>query len=119
MNLFSYSGHFRQYVMNFVTHRYFEYAMVVIILISTVQLAADNPLSNPDSAFLITLVIVDKILTVIFSLELIMKIIAFGVLNCGSTSYLRSNWNILDMLIVIISVSLFCLKHLVRLIWNA
>jgi hypothetical protein len=54
---------------------------------------------------LITLAIIDKILTVIFSLEMIMKIIAFGVINCGSTSYLRSNWNLLDMTIVIISVS--------------
>jgi len=117
LNLFTYDGRFRQFVMNFVAHRYFEYLMVVIILLSTVQLAADNPLSNPDSALLITLAIIDKILTVIFSLEMIMKIIAFGVLNCGSTSYLRSNWNILDMLIVIISVSkllskVFSMPHL-------
>jgi hypothetical protein len=105
LNFFSHGGFFRQFVMNFVRHRYFEYSMVVIILISTVQLAADNPLSDPESAFLITLAIVDKVLTVIFSLEMIMKIITFGVINCGSTSYLRSNWNLLDMTIVIISVS--------------
>ena len=94
--------------------------MIVIILISTVQLVADNPLSDPDSAFLMTLVIVDKVLTVIFSLEMIVKIIAFGVINCGSTSYLRSNWNLLDMTIVIISVSIkYRVMHLVRLIWLA
>ena len=67
-----------------------------------------------------TLVIVDKVLTVIFSLEMIVKIIAFGVINCGSTSYLRSNWNLLDMIIVIISVSIkYRVMHLVRLIWLA
>ena len=94
--------------------------MIVIILISTVQLVADNPLSDPDSAFLMTLVIVDKVLTVIFSLEMIVKIIAFGVINCGSTSYLRINWNLLDMTIVIISVSIkYRVMHLVRLIWLA
>ena len=92
--------------MNFVTNKYFEFSMVAVIVVSTVQLAADNPLSDPDSPFLISLTIVDKILTVVFSLEMLLKIIAFGFLNCGSTSYLRSIWNILDMIIVIISVSI-------------
>ena len=62
-------------------------------------------MSDPNSPFLITLTVVDKVLTVVFSLEMLMKIIAYGLLNCGSTSYLRSIWNILDMIIVIISVS--------------
>jgi hypothetical protein len=44
------------------------------------------------------------IITGIFCVECIMKIIVNGFLINGSTSYLRVGWNILDFFIVLISV---------------
>jgi hypothetical protein len=79
--------------------------MIIIIIISTIQLAADNPLSDPDSNYLLTLLVIDKFLTIIFSIECLMKIVAFGLINCGSTSYFKSIWNFLDLIIVLVSVS--------------
>jgi voltage-dependent calcium channel T type alpha-1G len=47
----------------------------------------------------------DLSLTIIFIMEAILKMIAYGLIFCGSTSYLRSSWNALDLIIVIISVT--------------
>jgi hypothetical protein len=43
-------------------------------------------------------------LTSIFCLEGALKIFAFGFLFNGKESYLRDTWNIVDFLIIIISV---------------
>jgi voltage-dependent calcium channel T type alpha-1G len=43
-------------------------------------------------------------LTTVFTLEALLKIIAFGFANCGSRSYIRSLWNQLDFIIVVISL---------------
>ena len=47
----------------------------------------------------------DIILTVIFILEALMKIIAFGFINSGPESYAKNNWNLLDFSIALISVN--------------
>lgn len=52
--------------------------------------------------------IFDYVMTSIFTLEVILKVIAFGFIACGSKSYLRNTWNILDFTIVT-----FCLIILV------
>lgn len=44
------------------------------------------------------------VFTVIFLLEALIKIIAYGFLTNGETSYLRKSWNQLDFFIVIVSI---------------
>ena len=44
-------------------------------------------------------------LTSLFIAEALIKVIAFGFLFCGSTSYIRSAWNALDLFVVIVTVS--------------
>jgi hypothetical protein len=51
-------------------------------------------------------VLVDLILTIIFTIEAILKIISLGFLFNGNESYLRNSWNIIDFTIVLISVSI-------------
>ncbi len=53
---------------------------------------------------------IDIALTVIFTFEAVAKIISYGLLNCGSKSYLRNPWNVLDFLVVLVTVSLFNVK---------
>lgn len=79
--------------------------MLVIIIISTIELAIDNPLNDKESILQQTLAILDYNLTAIFIIEAILKIIANGFVNCGSKSYIRSMWNTLDFFIVGISVT--------------
>lgn len=38
----------------------------------------------------------------VFTLEMAMKIIAYGLYSCGPPSYLKDRWNLLDGFIVVI-----------------
>ncbi len=55
--------------------------------------------------------IIDYVLTVIFAIEAMIKIIANGLVNSGVRSYFRDVTNILDFLLVIVTVST---KHAVN-----
>ena len=46
----------------------------------------------------------DLVMTVIFSLEVILKVIATGLVFNGKNSYLRDGWNLLDFMIVFSSL---------------
>lgn len=47
--MFKIDSKFRIKVTKLVTHKFFERVMLVIIFITTLQLAVDNPLSDPTS----------------------------------------------------------------------
>jgi hypothetical protein len=83
--------------------------MMIFIFISSVSLGIDNPLNDPDSTLSIVLKIIDYVMTCIFGLEIIIKIIANGFIFCGSRSYMKNVANILDIFIVLISVCVFLL----------
>ena len=57
--------------------------------------------------------ILDASLTFVFTLEAVMKILADGFIMCGSKSYIRSPWNILDFLVVLFSVIFIFSKTLI------
>ena len=50
-------------------------------------------------------------MTYIFIGEAIIKIVATGFLMNGKFSYLRNNWNVLDFIIVLASISPLALKN--------
>jgi hypothetical protein len=50
--------------------------------------------------------IIDIALTCVFILEVIIKMVGLGVIMNGKDSYLRDPWNIIDVCIIILSVSL-------------
>ncbi len=56
---------------------------MVFILLSSVQLAIENPLRDPDDAINQVLYVFDFIGTIVFSCEAIVKILAFGLLLNG------------------------------------
>lgn len=59
---------------------------------------------DPDSKFASSLYYIDFVSTIIFIVEAIIKITAYGFYFCGPNSYLRSTWNRLDFFIVILSI---------------
>lgn len=85
-------------------HPYFEYFILVVIIISSITLALENPLNNPDSKLSKSLDIINIIMTSIFWIEFMMKVLANGLIFNGKQSYLRNPWNIIDFFIVIISI---------------
>lgn len=82
----------------------FERFILTIIAVSSVQLALNSPLNNPNGTYMRALYWVDFFTTVIFFIEAMIKIIALGFLWCGESSYLRNPWSIMDFIIMILSV---------------
>ena len=82
----------------------FDGFIILIISISSVMLALDNPLNDPNGGLSKFLEYTDMVFTGIFALESIMKIIAFGFYFNGENSYLRNSWNLMDFSIVGLSI---------------
>lgn len=83
-----------------ISHKVFETIVLILIGISTINLAIETPIDDPNCLKLKVLQYFDLIMTACFTLEMIAKIIVFGFLFNGSESYLRVGWNILDFFIV-------------------
>ncbi|DAZ94512.1 TPA: hypothetical protein N0F65_011865 [Lagenidium giganteum] len=101
--IFSSQNRIRQFCFTVVRHSLFDSFILVLITLSSLSLALDNPLRDPHADFAVFLRAMDSVFTVIFLVEMTMKIIAYGLV-LHKRAYLRNNWNILDCVIVIISV---------------
>ena len=66
-------------------------------------LILENPSDNPNEPFILTLELLNHLMTLVFILEALIKIIVHGFLFNGETSYLRNIWNVMDFIIVISS----------------
>ncbi|CAD8045308.1 unnamed protein product [Paramecium primaurelia] len=83
-----------------INQKYFEFFILTIIIISSILLALDDPLSSSNN---ITLNVIDEIITALFIFEALLKIISKGFIINGPDSYLRSPGNILDLVVIIFS----------------
>lgn len=94
--IFSRRNILRRYISAIMHHRYTEYLLLFFIFISSILLAVDNPLDDPQGSLSRYLMSFDQAFTWMFSAEMIFKIIDRGVLWNGPESYLRDPWNVLD-----------------------
>lgn len=104
----------RLFLARVVTSYVFEVLIMIIIVFSSILLALDSPSLAPDSRLARFLVDTDKFFTPVFVLEAVMKIIAHGLLF-HKGAYLRSGWNIIDALVVLVSIATYIFT--VRLKW--
>lgn len=79
---------------------WFDRIILLFITISTILLAVETPLTDPKSNLVTVLTYIDYGMTIIFTLEMIIKMISLGVVCNGKDSYLRNAWNVLDFVIV-------------------
>lgn len=84
-----------------VESKWFKNTILVLIIISTITLALETPLDDPKGDKIRVLNQIDLFMTVAFTFEALVKIIAVGFLFTGKPSYIRDPWNILDFIIVI------------------
>jgi hypothetical protein len=116
--ILSHTNPFRVACFTAMNHPAFDNFILVLIGVSSVFLAIDEPWLTeckydsdcPYAAMSGMLFFADRILTVIFSLELIIKVIALGFVM-HKHSYLRNGWNFLDFFIVCISILSVCLPE--------
>jgi len=90
---------------NIIKHPAFDQFILVIIVAGSILLAWETPLWDPTSTQYTVVNYINLVFNGIFIAEMLTKIVALGfVLHEGA--YLRNAWNVLDFLIVIISVIL-------------
>ncbi|XP_019889115.1 voltage-dependent calcium channel type A subunit alpha-1 isoform X12 [Ooceraea biroi] len=88
-----------------VNLRYFDFFIMVVISLSSIALAAEDPVSE-DAPRNKILNYFDYAFTGVFTIEMVLKIIDLGIiLHPGS--YLREFWNIMDAVVVICAMVSF------------
>ncbi|XP_061511526.1 muscle calcium channel subunit alpha-1 isoform X3 [Anopheles gambiae] len=94
----------RKLCIKVVEWKPFEYLILLTIFANCVALATYTPFPNGDSnSTNAMLEKVEHIFLIIFTLECVMKLIAYGfIMHPGA--YLRSRWNMLDFTIVLIGM---------------
>ncbi|XP_048869896.1 voltage-dependent P/Q-type calcium channel subunit alpha-1A-like isoform X5 [Brienomyrus brachyistius] len=98
MFILSTTNPFRKMCHYIVTLRYFEMCILSVIAMSSIALAAEDPI-QPDSPRNNVLRYFDYVFTGVFTFEMLIKMVVLGlVLHQGS--YFRDLWNILDFIVV-------------------
>lgn len=75
---FSVDSKIRGKIYRLAQKKYFDFFIVFVIILSSVQLALDNPLNAPGGAENRLIFIIDIITTVVFIFEALVKIISYG-----------------------------------------
>uniref|UniRef100_A0A182XPT2 Ion transport domain-containing protein n=2 Tax=gambiae species complex TaxID=44542 RepID=A0A182XPT2_ANOQN len=111
--ILSNTNRFRQFCHWLCNHTVFGNIILLCIMLSSVMLAAEDPL-NANSERNQILNKFDFFFTAVFAIELILKVIAYGfILHKGA--FCRSAFNLLDLLVVSVSlVSMLFRQHVVQ-----
>ncbi|XP_077958886.1 voltage-dependent T-type calcium channel subunit alpha-1G isoform X2 [Gasterosteus aculeatus] len=99
--LFPPESRFRFLCNRIINHKMFDHIVLIIIFLNCITIAMERPrITTIERIFL---KLSNYIFTAIFVAEMAIKIVALGWC-LGNKSYLRSSWNILDGMLVLISV---------------
>ncbi|XP_052467536.1 voltage-dependent T-type calcium channel subunit alpha-1G isoform X10 [Carassius gibelio] len=112
--LFPPQSRFRVTCNKIISHKMFDHVVLIIIFLNCITIAMERPRIDPSSAERIFLTLSNYIFTAIFVTEMTIKVVALGWCF-GKKTYLKSSWNILDGMLVMISV----IDILVSLIFNS
>ena len=93
----------RQKMYQMTNNKAFDWVIMFFIFASTILLCMESPMFDPESERMKILGYIDYVMTLIFVLEMLSKMIANGFLKNGEASYLKNPWNILDFCIVVFS----------------
>ncbi|XP_072152992.1 voltage-dependent T-type calcium channel subunit alpha-1G isoform X2 [Bemisia tabaci] len=94
---------FRLMCVKFVSQKWFDNLVLFFIALNCITLAMERPNIPPDSVERFFLSTANYVFTVVFGLEMFIKVVAAGMFY-GTEPYFSSGWNIMDGLLVIISI---------------
>ncbi|XP_048644991.1 voltage-dependent T-type calcium channel subunit alpha-1G isoform X3 [Marmota marmota marmota] len=101
--IFPPQSRFRLLCHRIITHKMFDHVVLIIIFLNCITIAMERPKIDPHSAERIFLTLSNYVFTAVFLAEMTVKVVALGWCF-GEQAYLRSSWNVLDGLLVLISV---------------
>ena len=108
--MFNEENSFRIMMIKITESKLFEDVILLFIVLSGIQISAENPLLDPASFKTTILSYFDFVMTTVFLLEVFIKVVAFGMYFNGASSYLRKFHNVMDLMIVVSSVMSIILK---------
>ncbi|XP_012271946.2 voltage-dependent T-type calcium channel subunit alpha-1H [Orussus abietinus] len=101
--LFPPHNRFRTLCRWLVDQKWFDNVVLLFIGLNCITLAMERPNIPPDSKERVFLLTANYLFTCVFAVEMFVKVVASGMLY-GSDAYFTSGWNIMDGLLVIISI---------------
>uniref|UniRef100_A0A1I7VI90 Ion_trans domain-containing protein n=1 Tax=Loa loa TaxID=7209 RepID=A0A1I7VI90_LOALO len=101
--IFSSKNRIRIKCLQLTQKKWFDYTILIFIAINCITLAMERPSIPPKSLERQFLTFTGYVFTVIFTIEMSMKVVANGCLF-GKDAYFKDGWNILDGALVIISL---------------
>ncbi|CAF3665036.1 unnamed protein product, partial [Rotaria sp. Silwood1] len=101
--IFSPENRLRQTFKCLVVKRSFDHITLFFIALNCITLTMERPSISAISFERHFLNITNIIFTIIFTIEMMTKVIANGLI-CGSDTYFHNRWNVMDGLLVIISI---------------
>ncbi|KAG7460011.1 hypothetical protein MATL_G00216650 [Megalops atlanticus] len=101
--LFSPQNQFRVTSQRVISHKMFDHVVLVFIFLNCITIALERPDILPHSTERVFLSVSNYVFTVIFVAEMTVKVVAHGFCS-GTDSYLQSSWNVLDGVLVFVSL---------------
>ncbi|XP_058233961.1 voltage-dependent T-type calcium channel subunit alpha-1H [Hemibagrus wyckioides] len=101
--IFSPRNKFRMFCQSIISHKMFDHVVLVFIFLNCITIALERPHIQPNSSERLFLSISNYVFTVIFVAEMTVKVVALGFYS-GKHSYLQSTWNMLDGMLVFVSL---------------
>ncbi|KAL5240540.1 hypothetical protein ACI65C_007950 [Semiaphis heraclei] len=94
---------FRKSCGKFIKQKWFDNAVLTFIALNCITLAMERPNIPPDSNERTFLGTANYVFTVVFALEMFVKVVAASMFY-GTEPYFKSGWNIMDGLLVVVSI---------------
>ncbi|XP_031718893.1 voltage-dependent T-type calcium channel subunit alpha-1I-like isoform X2 [Anarrhichthys ocellatus] len=101
--LFAPRNRLRMWCQRVIGHKMFDHVILLFIFLNCITIALERPDIPSNSMERVFLSVSNYIFTVIFVGEMMIKVVAMG-LYFGKGVYLQSSWNILDGLLVFVSM---------------
>ncbi|CAF4869841.1 unnamed protein product, partial [Rotaria sp. Silwood1] len=101
--LFSPSNRLRKMFQRLIAQKSFDYLILLFIILNCVTLGMERPSISPISFERKFLNYTAYIFTAIFTIEMMIKVIASGLIF-GPNTYLHTGWNVMDGFLVVISI---------------
>lgn len=103
--LIPYQNRFSSFLRKMTECIYFDFFITFVIIFSTIILIIENPFQPHTTTIWGIIIYIDVAITIIYGIEVILKILAFGFILGPETYLLRDYWNIFDFIIFLFSLS--------------
>ncbi|XP_067281660.1 voltage-dependent T-type calcium channel subunit alpha-1H-like [Pseudorasbora parva] len=99
--LFSPQSKSRMMCQRFISYKMFDHIVLVFVFLNCITIAMERPTIQPSERLFLS--VSNYIFTVIFLAEMTVKVVALLFFS-GKDSYLKSTWNVLDGILVFVSL---------------